>query len=71
MNSYKGIVFEKGYNRPFSDFKKEFGNTLFFKRIDPNDREAELKKAYKAATNGNNLRASGKSKKAASSEDKK
>ncbi|AUC15413.1 hypothetical protein BTO06_09800 [Tenacibaculum sp. SZ-18] len=70
MENYKGIVFEKGYNRPFSDFKKEFGGTLYFKRIHPNKREEELKKAYKVATHGNNSRSSRKGKKATSTEDK-
>lgn len=53
MNGYKGIVFAKGYNKSFADFKKEFASTHVFKEIPSDQREAELKKAYKIATNGN------------------
>lgn len=52
-NSYKGIEFAKGYNRPFAEFKKEFGSTWIFKKMLPEKKEAELKKAYKIATKGN------------------
>ena len=50
MEGYKGIVFAKGYNKSFADFKKEFASTHVFKEIPSDQREAELKKAYKIAT---------------------
>lgn len=50
---YKGIVFAEGYNKPFADFKNEFASTHVFKDIPSGEREAELKKAHKIATNGN------------------
>lgn len=53
MRSYKGITFAKGYNKSFAEFKEEFASTHVFKEIHPKDREAELKNAYKIATNGN------------------
>lgn len=59
MEGYKGIIFAKGYNKSFADFKKEFASTHVFKEIPSDQREAELKKAYKIATNGN-LKASPK-----------
>ncbi len=52
MASYKGITFAKGYDRSFADFKKEFASTHIFKGIPTEKKEAELKKAYKVATNG-------------------
>ena len=51
--NYKGIVFEAGYNRTFAEFKKEFGMNHIFKNIHPDQREAELKAAYKIAKDGN------------------
>ena len=51
--TYKGIEFREGYDLPFADFKKEFENTHIFKSIPHKDVDAELKKAYKIATNGN------------------
>lgn len=53
MNEYKGIVFAKGYDKSFAEFKKEFASTHVFREIPSSQREAELKKAYKIATNGN------------------
>lgn len=50
MPKYKGITFEEGYKKPFSDFKKELGSTHVFKNIPSDKREAELKKAYRIAT---------------------
>lgn len=47
---YKGIEFAKGYNKPFADFKKEFGSTHVFKEIPSADREAELEKVYEYVT---------------------
>lgn len=51
MPNYKGIEFAKGYNKPFSEFKDEFGSTHVFNAIHPIEREQELKKAYQIATN--------------------
>ncbi|URM37139.1 hypothetical protein [Flavobacterium anhuiense] len=59
---YKGIEFAEGYNKSFADFKKEFASTHVFKDIPSADREAELKKAHKIATNGNISTTTGKSK---------
>ena len=74
MASYRGITFAEGYNRPFADFKNEFGSTHVFKRLKPEERERELKKAYTIATNGNKdgnaVRTTGKSKKARQQKDK-
>lgn len=53
MNKYNGITFAEGYNKSFADFKKEFASTHVFKNIPKDQREAELKKAYKIAINGN------------------
>ena len=53
MDNYKGITFAKGYNKSFAEFKDEFASTHIFKDIHPKEREAELKKAYKIATDGN------------------
>lgn len=47
---YRGIEFAEGYNKPFADFKAEFGSTHVFKNIPSAQREAELKKAHKIAT---------------------
>lgn len=51
MPNYRGIEFAKGYNKPFSEFKEEFGSTHIFNAIHPLEREQELKKAHKIATN--------------------
>jgi len=50
--SYKGIIFEPGYNKTYAEFKKEFGMTHIFKNIHPDERESELKNAYKVAKDG-------------------
>ena len=50
-NQYKGITFEENYSRTFEQFKKEFENTHVFKKIPEKERLAELKKAFKIATN--------------------
>lgn len=63
MDNYKGIVFAKGYNRSFAEFKEEFASTHIFKEVPHKQREAELKKAYKIATNGNISTGSKQSKK--------
>lgn len=62
MEGYKGIIFAKGYNKSFADFKNEFASTHVFKEIPSDQREAELKKAYKIAINVN-LKASTKDSK--------
>lgn len=62
MPEYRGINFAKGYNKPFADFKKEFASNHIFKAIPSAEREAELKKAYKIATSGNNGIISGTTK---------
>jgi hypothetical protein len=56
MNSYNGITFAKGYNKSFAEFKEEFGSTHIFNEIHPYEREKELKKAFKIATDGNSSR---------------
>lgn len=70
MAKYKEITFAEGYNKPFAEFKKEFESTYVFKRLPPVEREKELKKAYKIATNGNTVRTTEKGKKPKQSEDK-
>ena len=52
-NFYKGITFAEGYNKPFAEFKEEFGSTHIFNEMPPVIREQELKKAHKIAINGN------------------
>lgn len=61
MRKYKGITFAEGYNKPFADFKEEFASTHVFKNIPENKREAELKKAYKIASDGNTKKPESKS----------
>ena len=51
MSEYRGIEFAKGYNKPFSEFKVEFGSNHIFNKFQPKEREQELKKAHKIATN--------------------
>lgn len=53
MAKYKGITFAKGYNNSFADFVNEFGSTHVFKSLYPDEKERELKKAYKIATDVN------------------
>ena len=55
MNCYKGITFAKDYNRSFADFKEEFGSTHIFNEMHPEEREKELKKAFKIATTDGNI----------------
>ena len=63
MASYKGIIFPKGYNRPFEEFKDLYASNHIFNEIPHKSREAELKIAYKIATkNGDNIRTTAKSK---------
>jgi hypothetical protein len=50
LAKYKGITFEENYSRTFEQFKSEFENTWIFKSIEPKERLAELKKAFKIAT---------------------
>ncbi|MBS3993116.1 MAG: hypothetical protein KGZ87_05320 [Bacteroidetes bacterium] len=69
--TYKGITFAEGYNKSFADFKEEFSSTHVFKNMHPKDREQELKKAYKIATDGNTSRTVEQSKKARSESVKK
>ncbi|WP_324069823.1 MAG: hypothetical protein RSE15_04780 [Flavobacterium sp.] len=49
-NQYNGITFEENYSRTFDQFKAEFENTHVFKKIAEKERLAELKKAFKIAT---------------------
>lgn len=53
QNTYKGIVFAEGYNKPFAEFKAEFEQTHVFKKIPSGERLAALKDAHKIATKGN------------------
>jgi hypothetical protein len=64
MNTYKGIVFPKGYNEPFGKFKEQYASNWIFKQIPSKQREAELKKAHKIAIRGNNKRTTKNSEKA-------
>lgn len=50
VKTYKGIEFEKGYSRSFSDFKQEFESAKYFRDLPPKQRSKELKEAYKIAT---------------------
>jgi hypothetical protein len=59
---YKGIIFAKGYNKPFAEFKNEFASNHIFKKIPSAQREAELKKAHKIAISDNNGNISGPTK---------
>ena len=60
MSEHKGITFAEGYNKSFAEFKNEFASTHVFKAIPSGEREAELKKAHKIATNGNISRTTNK-----------
>jgi hypothetical protein len=53
MKVYLGINFAKDYNESFADFKERFGSNHIFNNIHPTEREQELRKAYKIATDGN------------------
>lgn len=53
MASYQGIEFGKGLKMSFPEFKDAFGSNHIFNNIHPNQREEELQKAYKIATDGN------------------
>jgi len=53
MRKYKGITFAEGINMPFVDFKEQYSDLEIFKNIPEENRESELKKAYKIATYGN------------------
>ena len=47
---YKGITFTDDYNKSFKEFKEDFENTHVFMNIPEENRENELKKAFKIAT---------------------
>lgn len=51
MDTYPGIEFAKGYNKSFAEFKVEFGSNHIFNKFPEKQREQELKKAHKIATN--------------------
>lgn len=55
-----GITFAIGYNKSFTEFKKEFGDSHVFNDLAGDDREKALKEAHKIATkdNGNTSTAS-------------
>lgn len=53
MRKYKGITFAEGITMSFADFKEQYSNLEIFKNIPEENRESELKKAYKIATYGN------------------
>lgn len=55
MKTYRGIEFAEGYNKPFAEFKDEFGSNHIFNEFPPEEREKELKKAHKIATDGNTI----------------
>ena len=69
-SKYGPIEFAEGYNKSFADFKKEFGNVWVFKNMLPKKREAEMKKAFKIATDGKLPRSTEKSKKSNTSKNK-
>lgn len=50
--SYSGISSRYDYSGTFSEFQKEFESTWIFQNIPSKDRLAELKKAFKIATEG-------------------
>jgi hypothetical protein len=70
MKKYQQITFAQDYDRSFEDFKKEFSKSYVFKNMSKEQREKELAKAYKTATDGNLPKSSEKSKKANASKDK-
>jgi hypothetical protein len=53
MLVFKGIEFGKGLKMSFPEFKDAFGSNHVFNNIHPDQREEELQKAYKIATDGN------------------
>lgn len=53
MRKYKGITFAEGITMSFADFKEQYSDLEIFKNIPEENRESELKKAYKIATHGN------------------
>lgn len=50
MAKYKEIEFAKDFNRSFAEFKEDFADNWVFLNIPSEQREAELKKAWKIAT---------------------
>lgn len=63
MRRYKKIEFAEGITMSFAEFKKTFGSNWVFGKLSKQQKEKELKKAYKIATNGNNTRSPKTSKK--------
>lgn len=53
MAKYKEIEFAKDYNRSFAEFKEDFADNWVFLKVPSDEREAELKKAFKIATSQN------------------
>ena len=53
MRNYNNIQFSEGLSMPLAEFKKVYKETHYFKSLDSKERERELEKAYKVATNGN------------------
>ena len=62
MRVFKGIEFGEGINVSFPEFKEVYGSNHVFNNIHPDQREQELKKAYKIATDGNSSRSTKESK---------
>lgn len=50
--SYSGISSRYDYSGTFSEFQKEFESTWVFQKVPAKERLAELKKAFKLATDG-------------------
>jgi hypothetical protein len=51
MANYRGIEFAKDYSKSLAEFKVEFGSNHIFNKFPEKQREQELKKAHKIATN--------------------
>jgi len=68
-NTYKGIVFADGYNKPFAEFKTEMEHNHVFRKIPSAEREKALKEAHKIATHGNSTGTTDKIKEATAKED--
>lgn len=50
-NKYKGITFQENYSRTFEQFQKEFQGVWVFRLLPEKEKLAEMKKAFKIATN--------------------
>lgn len=58
MKVYKSITFAKDFNMSFADFKDQYSTYEIFKKMHPETRKVELKKAYDIANTSTKTRES-------------